>query len=125
MSLSIISGEDENFSQKTRQELISKYESIVYDYLAIMNSSDMVKTIECSKYIIELGLSAITHIYKLAFCITKNVSTSADHCQKGIYCFIEYVEQTYKLGYTNQNPMPFDFMDAIVFIYDKSITKWI
>jgi len=110
---------------KTRHELIKRYEGIVYDYLAIMNSSETLKTMDCQKYIVQLGLSAMTHIYKLAFCTTKNVSTSADHCQKGIYCFIEYIEQTYKLGYTNPNGTApsFDFMDAVVFIYDKTIAE--
>ena len=66
--------------------------------------------------------------------MTKNVATSGDHCQKGIYCFIEYIEQTYKLGYINGqggygggqggNGSPqFDLMDAIIFIYDKTISE--
>jgi len=112
--------ETQSVLTKTRQELIQKYGSMVYDYLAIMNASETIKEMNCAKHIIQLGLSAMTHIYKLAFCITKNVSTSADHCQKGIYCFIEYVEQTHKLG-ENANA-PFDFMDAIVFIYEKTIS---
>jgi len=116
---------------KTKHDLIKKYATVVYEYLAIMNSSETLKSIDCQKYTIQLGLSAITHIYKLAFCNTKNVSTSADHCQKGIYCFIEYIEQTNKLGYMNAAAAssggagfvpPFDFTDALVFIYDKTIT---
>lgn len=109
---------------KTRKELIKRYEAIVYDYLGIMNSSETLKTMECYKFAVQLGLSAITHIYKLAFCMTKNVATSADHCQKGIYCFIEYIEQTQKLGYIHSNGSgtSFDFMDAIVFIYDKTLS---
>ena len=114
--------QSEDISAKTLKELITKYESIVYDYLAVMNSSETVKSMESAKYTVQLGLSAITHIYKLAFCFTKNVAISGDHCQKGIYCFIEYIEQTYKLGYTAANSsMQFDFMDAIAFIYDKTI----
>ena len=120
----------EDVSVKTRQDLIRRYSMIVYDYLAIMNSSDTVKIMESAKYTIQLGLNAITHIYKLAFCMTKNVTTSGDHCQKGIYCFIEYIEQTYKLGYINGhggnggNGAPqFDLMDAIMFIYDKTISE--
>ena len=121
------SGED--VSAKTRQELIRRYSMIVYDYLAIMNSSDTIKIMESAKYTIQLGLNAITHIYKLAFCMTKNVATSGDHCQKGIYCFIEYIEQTYKLGYINGQGVQgggqpqFDLMDAIMFIYDKTISE--
>lgn len=127
----------EDISAKTRQELIRRYSMIVYDYLAIMNSSDTFKIMESAKYTVQLGLNAITHIYKIAFCMTKNVATSADHCQKGIYCFIEYIEQTYKLGYINGqggygggnggqggNGSPqFDLMDAIMFIYDKTISE--
>lgn len=115
--------QSEDISAKTLKDLITKYESIVYDYLAVMNSSETVKSMDSSKYTVQLGLSAITHIYKLAFCLTKNVATAGDHCQKGIYCFIEYIEQTYKLGYTAANSsMQFDFMDAISFIYDKTIS---
>jgi hypothetical protein len=108
---------EEDISTKTIQELIKRYESIVYDYLAIMNSSETMKSVEFAKYVIQLGLSTITHIYKMAFCLTKNVSTTADYCQKGIYCFIEYIEQTHKLSTS-----PFDFVDAVVFIYDKTIS---
>jgi hypothetical protein len=122
------SGED--VSAKTRQELIRRYSMIVYDYLAIMSSSDTLKIMESAKYTVQLGLNAITHIYKIAFCMTKNVATSGDHCQKGIYCFIEYIEETYKLGYINGqggqggNGSPqFDLMDAIMFIYDKTISE--
>jgi len=122
-----LTGEDEgeDISAKTLQDLIKKYESIVYDYLAIMNSSETVKSMESSKYTVQLGLNAITHIYKIAFCMTKNVATTADLCQKGIYCFIEYIEQTYKLGYVNSSgtSLQFDYMDAIVFIYDKTISE--
>jgi hypothetical protein len=124
-SIANINEESLNVVTNTRRELTHKYESIVYDYLAIMNSSETVKSMECAKVVIQLGLSAITHIYKIAFCITKNVSTSADHCQKGIYCFIEYVEQTYKLGYINSssgNGPAFDFIDAVTFIYEKTIS---
>lgn len=112
-------------SDKTLQDLINRYESIVYDYLAIMNSSETVKSMEPAKYTVQLGLNAITHIYKIAFCMTKNVATSSDLCQKGIYCFIEYIEQTYKLGYANSVAgfPQFDYMDAIVFIYDKTISE--
>ena len=112
---------------KTRQELIHRYSLIVYDYLAIMNSSDTLKVIDSAKYIVQNGLTAITHIYKIAFYMTKNVATSADYAQKGIYCFIEYIEQTYKLGYinpsSNNSSAHFDMMDAIIFIYDKTISE--
>jgi len=108
-----------NGADEPLNELITKYESIVYDYLAVMNSSETVKAMDVAKYTVQIGLNAITHIYKLAFCMTKSAS---EHCQKGIYCFIEYIEQTYKLGYMNHSSQQFDFMDAVTFIYDKTLS---
>lgn len=112
-----------NVDNDTLNNLITKYESIVYDYLAVMNSSETVKSMDVAKYTVQIGLNAITHIYKLAFCMTKCVATAAEHCQKGIYCFIEYIEQTYKLGYMNHSSQQFDFMDAVTFIYDKTLSE--
>ena len=110
---------NEEGSNTSLNELISKYESIVYDYLAVMNSSETVKSMDVAKYTVQIGLTAITHIYKIAHCMTK---CATDHCQKGIYCFIEYIEQTYKLGYMNHSSPQFDFMDAVTFIYDKTLS---
>jgi hypothetical protein len=103
------------------QELIEKYESSVFDYLAIMQSSDIVKSMADWKYAAQTGLAAITHIFKLAYYATKNASTSAGHCQKGIYCYIEYLEQTQKLAASSFQQM--DYIDALTFIYDKSLAE--
>ena len=103
------------------QELIEKYESLVFDYLAIMQSSEIIKSMTDWKYAAQTGLSAITHIFKLAYYATKNASTSAGHCQKGIYCYIEYIEQTQKLAASSFQQM--DYIDALTFIYDKSLTE--
>jgi hypothetical protein len=103
------------------QELIEKYESSVFDYLAIMQSSEIVKSMADWKYAAQTGLTAITHIFKLAYYATKNASTSAGHCQKGIYCYIEYLEQTQKLAASSFQQM--DYIDALTFIYDKSLAE--
>jgi hypothetical protein len=73
------------------------------------------------KYAAQTGLTAITHIFKLAYYATKNASTSAGHCQKGIYCYIEYLEQTQKLAASSFQQM--DYIDALTFIYDKSLAE--
>lgn len=103
------------------QELIEKYESSVFDYLAIMQASEIIKSMADWKYAAQTGLSAITHIFKLAYYATKNASTSAGHCQKGIYCYIEYIEQTQKLAASSFQQM--DYIDALTFIYDKSLAE--
>jgi hypothetical protein len=105
---------------KIKSDLIEKYISMVFEYLSIMQSSDVVRTMDTRTYSVQLGLSAITHIFKLAFINTKNISTTESYCQKGIYCYIEYLEQFNKLSMAPSQHI--DFADAIGFIYDKTLS---
>ena len=102
-----------------KNELIDKYTILVYEYLHIMSTSDVVKTIENQTKVIETGLTAVTHIYKLGFCISKNVATSLCHSQKGMYCYLEYIEQMNKSNMLHN----LDNVDAVVFIYDKTLSE--
>lgn len=101
-----------------QKDLIEKYATILFEYFAIMNASAIVQSMEDRLRVVQIGLSAITNIYKLAFFSTKNVATSFGHCQKGIYCYIEYIEQAQKFGTSHT----LDYLDAITFIYDKTLT---
>lgn len=103
---------------KIKVDLIEKYTSMAFEYLAIMQNSDIIRTMENRAYAVQLGLSAITHIFKLAFINTKNISTTESYYQKGIYCYIEYLEQFNKLSATQQ----IDYADAVGFIYDKTLS---
>ena len=93
---------------------------MTFEYLAIMQSSEVVGTMPNKSYAIQLGLSSITHIFKLAFINTKNLSTTETYYQKGIYCYIEYLEQFNKLSV----PQTLDYADAIGFIYDKTLSDF-
>jgi len=99
-------------------ELIEKYVSMVFEYLSIMQSSDVVGTMNNRGYAVQLGLSSITHIFKIAFINTKNIATTETYYQKGIYCYIEYLEQFNKLSATQQ----IDYADAVGFVYDKTLS---
>jgi len=101
-----------------QKDLIDKYATILFEYFAIMNASAIVQSMDERVRVVQIGLSAITNIYKLAFFSTKNVATSFGHCQKGIYCYIEYIEQAQKFGASQS----LDYIDAITFIYDKTLT---
>lgn len=115
----MIREEETNFSANIQTDLIEKYTTILFEYFAIMNASPTVQAMEDQSRAVQIGLSAITNIYKLGFFSTKNVATSFGHCQKGIYCYIEYLEQIQKLGASSHN---LDYVDAITFIYDKTLT---
>ncbi len=100
------------------QDVIEKYVALLHEYFTVIGESEAVQSSEHRAYIVQLGLNAITHIYKLAFFSSKHLATTVAHTQKGIYCFVEYIDQTYKLG----TPSSVDYMDALAFIYDKALT---
>ena len=102
------------------QELIGKYESVVIDYLSIMQASESVKSMDEWKYTVQAGLSIITNIFKLSYLATRNATTSEGYSQKGTYCYIEYIEQMQKLAGTQQQ---IDYMDAVLFVYEKSLSE--
>ena len=104
----------------SQQDLIMKYESVVFDYLVVMQSSETVKAMDDVKHAVQTGLIAITHIFKLAYYATKHASTSAAHCQKGAYCYIEYIEQMQKMSAAASQQI--DYVDALTFIYDKTLS---
>lgn len=106
----------------SNQELIEKYAVTIMEYLAMMQASEAVRSADDAKYLVQTGLTTITHVFKLAYCGTKNAITSAGHCQKGAYCYIEYVEQMQKLNASATNQQ-MDYVDAITFIYDKTLSE--
>lgn len=91
---------------------------MVFEYLSIMQSSEVIGLINNQAYALQLGLSSITHIFKIAFINTKNLSTTETYYQKGIYCYVEYLEQFNKMSATQ----PLDYADAVGFIYDRTLS---
>lgn len=104
-------------------EIIEKYKSTILEYLVLMQSSETAASMEDAKYATQMGLSTISNIFKLSFSATKNASTSALICQKGMYCYIEYIEQTQKINGYGAAGSHIDYLDATTFIYDKTLTE--
>ena len=106
------------------REIIEKYKTTILEYLVVMQSSDALKTMENANYATQFGLSTISHIFKLAYSSTKNAATSALICQKGVYCYIEYIEQMQKInGLSTVSSNQMDYLDAVSFIYDKTLSE--
>lgn len=106
-----------NASFKT--ELIEKYTTILYEYFHIMHTSEIVNTLDNQAEVIQIGMQSITHIYKLAFFLSKQISTAVCHSQKGMYCYLEYIEQMNKTNMLHN----LDNVDAVVFIYNKTLSE--
>jgi hypothetical protein len=102
-----------------RNYIIDKYVVLIYEYLHIMSTSEILNNLEQFPSILQIGISSITHIYKIAFLLSRNVATSACHCQKGMYCYLEYIEQMHKANMLHT----LDNVDAVAFIYEKTISE--
>lgn len=106
-------------SASTKTDLILKYAMVIYEYFNIMQMSEIVTTLDNQHDVIQIGMQSITHIYKLSFFLSKQISTAVCHSQKGMYCYLEYIEQMNKTNMLHN----LDNTDAVVFIYNKTLTE--
>jgi len=103
---------------KIQTELIEKYILLLMEYIHLVNTSEIIKQLDNASTVFQIGINAISHIYKITFLITKNVESAGCYTQKGMYCYLEYIEQMNKTN-TLHN---LDNLDAILFVYDKTLT---
>jgi len=75
------------------KDLFRKFNNIVIEYLTIMTQSAIIMEIEKTKSIVQIGLNAVIHTFKLIFHLTQNINTTYRHCQKACYYYLEYIEQ--------------------------------
>ena len=102
-----------------KKDLLDKYISILLEYLQLVNASATLKSMDHSEKIIQIGLQSILHIFKLSILHTQNVEIAFCYCQKGMFCYLEYIEQM-----TNTNTMHnLDNIDALLFGYNKTIME--
>ena len=99
-------------------ELIEKYALLLMEYIHLVNSSEIIPQLDNSTVVFQIGLNALAHIYKLTFLLTKNVESAGCYTQKGMYCYLEYIEQMNRTN-TLHN---LDNMDAVLFVYDKTLS---
>jgi hypothetical protein len=98
------------------KDVIDKYVLLLIEYTQLVNTSDIIKTLENPDLFV-YGLNALIHVFKLSVHITKSVDTTVSYCQKGMYCYLEYIEQLHKSNLVNN----LDCSDAIAFVYSKTI----
>jgi hypothetical protein len=99
------------------KDIIDKFTLLLLEYIQHINASDVIKTIDNPDLFV-FGLNALVHVYKLSVHITKNVDTAVSYSQKGMYCYLEYIEQLHKSNLVNN----LDCSDAIAFVYNKTIS---
>ena len=103
---------------KIQAELIEKYILLLMEYIHLVHSSEIIPQLENASTVFQIGANAVAHIYKITFLITKNVESAGCYTQKGIYCYLEYIEQMNRTNSLHN----LDNMDAILYVYDKTLT---
>lgn len=101
------------------KDIIDKYTFLIMEYIHLVNSSDIINSMEKGYDVFLIGLNALIHIYKISLYATKNVDAAGSYTQKGVYCYLEYIEQMHKTNYV-QNIYN---IDAISFMYNKTIVE--
>lgn len=111
--------------KKTLSSTEIKYDNIVSIYVFLINAylhhTKQLQNINNYIYIVDIGLNTLIHIFKYTYNHTQNIDTTFECCQKGYYCFLEYIEQMNKIN-TLHN---LDNLDAVIFIYKKTIDEFI
>jgi len=111
----------ENYKAKNThslQDILTKFVSLVVEYLSFIGEKIHMKNQECYKFIIMRGLETIIHVFSLLFYYTKNLDLSYYHSQKAYYFYIEFIEQ---ISDDNVSFLQLSSRDATTFVYKKTI----
>jgi len=106
-------------SSTLNRELVDKFSALMMEYIHLVNTSETINSMENRINIMKLGLTAITHIFVLSISITKSVETTGTYTDRGIYCFVEYIEQVSKTNLSQT----VDYVDVIQFMYNKTVAE--
>uniref|UniRef100_A0A6C0KEA1 Uncharacterized protein n=1 Tax=viral metagenome TaxID=1070528 RepID=A0A6C0KEA1_9ZZZZ len=115
--------DDKNYNNNFENEndvikFIIQYEKIINNYLDNIISNIKTSNMTHYKFIIINGLKALNHIFNLLLLYTKNLNLTLKHCEKSHYFYVEFINQ---ISYDNQNFLQLNSIDAILFIYKKTI----
>ena len=99
--------------------MLDKFVAILIEYLHLIESSDTLPTMDYTDKIVQIGLQSLIHIFKLSILHTQNVEIAFCYCQKGMFCYLEYIEQMTKTN-TMHN---LENIDAVLFEYNKTLME--
>ena len=111
----------ENYKAKNTyqtHDILTKFVSLVVEYLSFIGEKIHMKNQECYKFIIMRGLETIIHVFSLLFYYTKNLDLTYYHSQKAYYFYIEFIEQ---ISDDNVSFLQLSSRDATTFVYKKTI----
>lgn len=102
----------------TINEILSKYFDLIEEYIEIFKKNIKNTNVNIKKFIFNKGLNCIIVIYNLLLMHTNNLNFVYYTTKKGIYYYIEFIEQSLLKNNLNLNLSSYD---AILFVYKKTI----
>lgn len=99
-------------------DILTKFVSLLIEYMKIILEKIHMKKIDCYKFIIERGMDTITHVFSIILYYTKNLDLAFYHSQKAYYFYIEFIEQ---ISDDNITFLQLSSKDATTFVYKKTI----
>jgi len=89
-----------------------KYVSIVMEYLTNICYKKL------SPFIIIRGLDTITHVFIMLLYYTQHLETTYLYTQKGLYLYIEFIEQ---IAFDANSFLQLNSKDAVIYVYKKTL----
>ena len=115
-------------SNNYKDSVLQSVEDIFKIYLNLLNcyieyyvtsthtDSFYIKNTPFYYYLLEKGVSTITHVFTILLLYTKNIDLVDYYCKKVIYYYIEFIGQNSK-----QSEKKLDYNNASLFSYSKTI----
>lgn len=123
ITVSNLLNDSSNYLEEYKQDditIINKFNTLLKEYLIqLQESLQNINIIDSKKiYIIIVGLSTITNVFRLVLIYTKNLDISYQISKKSIYYYLEFIGQICEdqLEFLKLTPK-----DASIFVYKKTI----
>lgn len=99
-------------------DILSKYKSLIIEYIELIFENIKVKNITYLKFIIIRGLNTINSVFNFMLHFTKNIEITYSYSQKAIYFYVEFISQIIN----DENILlQLNTKDAIMYVYKKTI----
>ena len=99
-------------------EYVIKYLSVILDFIDNTKQEKYKYKKEYLHYILKQGFQTMQHIFLYMLLYTKNIDLSFFNLQKGLYYYLEFIQQIKR---DEHQFLQFNIKDAIIFVYKKTI----
>jgi hypothetical protein len=98
--------------------IFTKYMLIISEYLKHCLDNIYSQNPIYYKYLVNRGISTLTHVFKFILIYTKNLDMAYYNCQKAYIYYIEFIGQ---ISDDNHSFLQLNAKDASLFVYKKTI----